>query len=478
MTNTEEQILRQSVASLEKSKLIDLIINQAKSLEKLEKLEELEAELKRLRSDLDKALRSEKRQAAPFGKSKPKSDPKPRGQKKGHKGHYRTASSAITEHQESPLDYCPKCGNSTILGKMPLDQIIEEIPLLQPRIVALRTWQGRCSCCGPVRSTHPLQVSKARGSAKVHLGPGAIAWLLKFRHDYGLSIPKAAKLFEAAFGLPISQGAVSHLEHRLAKKLLPDYEALLEQARQANVLHADETSWYVGQSGWWLWVFANKHLTLYEVNQSRARQVLEQTLDDSFKGTLVSDCLNIYDGFCEKQQKCYAHHLKAIKSALQSCPKSSYLKLLRNFLKRVISYQACRESFNPPDFERLCLLIEARADQILPCNKAADGKYSFDKQQCPFDLNQTELKVAQRLAKQRKHLFTFLYQEQVPATNNLAERQLRPAVIQRKISCGNRTPKGAQSWKILRSLAATAQQNQQNFSIPIFQALKRDLLSR
>ncbi len=45
------------------------------------------------------------------------------------------------------------------------------------------------------------------------------------------------------------------------------------------------------------------------------------------------------------------------------------------------------------------------------------------------------------LNKQRDHLFTFLDHEGVDATNNLAERQLRPAVIARKISCGNKTPK-------------------------------------
>ncbi|WP_160164440.1 transposase [Pedosphaera parvula] len=45
--------------------------------------------------------------------------------------------------------------------------------------------------------------------------------------------------------------------------------------------------------------------------------------------------------------------------------------------------------------------------------------------------------------------------EEVEATNNLAERQLWPAVIARKVSCGNKTPKGAHSWEILTSLAAT-----------------------
>jgi hypothetical protein len=67
----------------------------------------------------------------------------------------------------------------------------------------------------------------------------------------------------------------------------------------------------------------------------------------------------------------------------------------------------------------------------------------------------TEEAVRKRLHKQRDHLFTFLDHDGVDATNNLAERQLRPAVIARKISCGDKTRNGATTWQILASLAAT-----------------------
>jgi transposase len=74
-----------------------------------------------------------------------------------------------------------------------------------------------------------------------------------------------------------------------------------------------------------------------------------------------------------------------------------------------------------------------------------------------------EEKVRQRLAKQQDHLLTFLDYPEVDATNNLAERQLRPAVISRKLSCGNKTMKGATTWSVLASLAATCQQRGDSF---------------
>jgi transposase len=75
----------------------------------------------------------------------------------------------------------------------------------------------------------------------------------------------------------------------------------------------------------------------------------------------------------------------------------------------------------------------------------------------------SEEAVRNRLNKQRDHLFTFLDHDGVDATNNLAERQLRPAVIARKISCGNKTQKGARTWQILASPAATCAQRATSF---------------
>ena len=83
MTDKEKHILRKSLASLEKTKLIDLILHQA---ERLDKLGELEKEVSRLRSELTTALRANKRQAAPFGKKKEKKSLNVLAVKKGIRG--------------------------------------------------------------------------------------------------------------------------------------------------------------------------------------------------------------------------------------------------------------------------------------------------------------------------------------------------------------------------------------------------------
>lgn len=55
-------------------------------------------------------------------------------------------------------------------------------------------------------------------------------------------------------------------------------------------------------------------------------------------------------------------------------------------------------------------------------------------------------------------MFTFLHCPGVEATNNRAERALRPAVIARKVWGGDRTATGARTQQILASILASCRQ--------------------
>jgi len=74
-----------------------------------------------------------------------------------------------------------------------------------------------------------------------------------------------------------------------------------------------------------------------------------------------------------------------------------------------------------------------------------------------------ETKIHNRLNEQRDHLLGCLKDVRVEPTNNRAERSLRPAVIARKLSSGNKTDRGRKTWETLASLAATAHQTGKDF---------------
>ena len=55
-----------------------------------------------------------------------------------------------------------------------------------------------------------------------------------------------------------------------------------------------------------------------------------------------------------------------------------------------------------------------------------------------------------------------MHKKGVEATNNAAERAIRPAVIMRKITGGSRSKEGAKSWSILASVMRSAEQQGRN----------------
>ncbi len=417
--------------------------------------QQLEVKTKRiaeLQAALQAAQRAAHRQAAPFRLEPQKRAvaPKPPGRKHGHPGAFRHNPEQIDEHIEVQLYSCPHCGGAQFKDQHTIEQLIEDIPPVRPHVTRLTTYQATCLQCGQsLRSTHPLQMSLAIGAAGVQLGPRALALAADLNKAKGLPMRKTCAVLHDCFSLQLSPGGLSQALDRLATKVKPQYDAIATELRQAPVLHSDETSWWVAGPGWWLWVFTTLQLTFYVVAQSRGRGFLRDILGANFGGVLVSDCLAIYDDATALQHKCYAHHHKAIRKAKDLHPHQGegFLCEVAAMLRAAVALQLQKADLSLESFSHLRQALEHKAVELLE----------------PPRSEPNEEAVRNRLNKQRDHLFTFLDHDGVDATNNLAERQLRPAVIARKISCGNKTQNGARTWQILTSLAATCAQRATSF---------------
>src|SRR4051812_26877752 len=178
---------------MERTTLPNIETLSARIAELEEKVRALEAENRDLRGRLDEAQRKAARQAAPFRRRESKKIPdgqkKRPGRPKGHKGSYRVPPARSDEHVEVPLAACPGCGGA-VEDVEPIEQFIEEIPPIRPRVTRLVTYRGRCPGCGEVHSSHPLQTSTATGAARAQLGPNARAWAIALNKQYGLTMRK------------------------------------------------------------------------------------------------------------------------------------------------------------------------------------------------------------------------------------------------------------------------------------------------
>ena len=430
------QDLRREVAQL-----------RAENAKLKERIEELEHQNGQLAQQLEQAQTTAMRQAAPFRRDQrskvPESLKKRPGRKPGHPGVCRQVPEHIDETVDLPLSHCPHCGQPVAHPKR-IEQIIEEIPPLRPHVVKVITYQAYCPRCGLVQTVHPLQTSNAQGAAKVQLGPRALALGASLNKGHGLTMRTTCRVLQDLCGLRITAGGLSQALVRVAHRVQGLYQKLIEGIRASPAVFADETSWWVGGPKWWLWVFTTPSRTVYHVDQARGSAVVQEMLGADFGGTLVSDCLSSYDPPPYTKHKCIAHHLRAITKAMQlpGMKDPSYLQSWRNFFLGVIALHHLRPNLETENFLSKRQAMEGWRDQLLdrPCGQTGD------------------VRIRHRLLKQRDHLLGCLDEPAAEPTNNRAERALRPAVIARKLSCGNETLRGRDCWQVLASLGATCRQ--------------------
>lgn len=416
------------------------------------RIEQLESENRQLREQLEQAQTAAMRQAAPFRREERRKVPeglqKRPGQKPGHPGHCRCVPDHIDETVELPLTQCPHCGGP-VADSERIEQIIEEIPPLRPHVVKIITYRAHCRQCGWVRTVHPLQSSEGQGAAKVQFGPRVLALGTCLNKVHGLTMRTTCRVLHDLCGLRITAGGLSHALMRVAGRMQGVYDKLIEEIRVSPAVFADETSWWVGGPAWWLWVFTTAQRTLYHVDKRRGSQVVAEILGVDFAGMLVSDCLNSYDPATCAKHKCIAHHLRAIAKtlALPGTEDPEYLLAWQSFFHGVIALYRLREILSPDDFVRKREAMEQWRDDLFEQPRGQPG----------------DVAVRNRLLKQRPHLLGCLYEPAAEPTNNRAERALRPAVIARKLSCGNKTTRGRDCWQILASIGATCRQQAMDF---------------
>jgi transposase len=420
--------------------LVDLTRRQARQID------ELRAEVERLKAELGQSRRAGKRQAAPFSKGSPKADPNRSGRKAGHPPSHRPVPppEQVDRTIEVPLPpNCPEC--HTPLGEAPVtihDQYQIDLPEPKPVVTRFRVPVARCpSCRRRVQGRHPEQTSDALGSAAVQYGPRLLGLAADLKHRLGVSYRKCSSVLLTLTGVVVASAALVRSSHRLRRLAQPGYDQLVEAARKSAVQHVDETGWKIGGRSAWLWVFADESITLYRIRKSRAHDVVVEVLGEEFGGVLVSDCFLAYDPLSFSKQKCPAHLLKTCGEIERSKTRAAvrFSRRAAALLRKAMALKRRRGTIGDHGYAVLRGKVHAELDRLLA------GNY----------IDPDDARLAKRLRKQREHLLRFLDHDGVDATNNLAEREIRPAVIARKLSAGNRTEAGAETHAVLASILRT-----------------------
>ena len=407
-------------------------------------------ENKDLKGRLGEAQRAGKRQAAPFRRRKRKTDPKKPGRKPGHPAAHRPVPDQVDAKVDVPLGSCPYCGGDVDEHGTD-DQYVVDIPPVKPRVTKYVNHHGRCKRCRRrVDTRHPDQTSTAKGAAKVVLGPQVLAVSIDLKERVGVPYRKVVQVLMLCFHFQVSAGALARAGRRIAKQCKPSYEALIEYLRRSTVVHADETGWYIANATKkaWLWVFATPEgVTIYAIRLSRGGDVPSAILGEAFDGTLVVDGWSVYPSLGCPLAQCNAHLLRRCAEMLEAQHGDAALfpQQVKGFLQQAIQLGRARQ-----------LTIEVWGERFWQ-QAVRDTEQQFADLLEPVQSDPNNQRLRKHLRKHQTEVLVFLRDPTISPTNNLAEREIRPAVIVRKVSAGNRTEAGARAHEVLASITRTAE---------------------
>jgi hypothetical protein len=284
------------------------------------------------------------------------------------------------------------------------------------------------------------------------LGPRVLALSVEMKVNLGVPYAKVVRMLMLGFQFPVSAGGLARAMQRIAKRAEPTYEALIEALRESGVVHADETGWFIanGSKKAWLWVFTTPQgLTLYVIRPSRGADVPRTILGESFAGTLVVDGWVVYMSLGYTLAHCNAHLLRRCAELLEVQRGNAALfpEQVKNVLLGALMLRHVRDTM-----EKSMTPVDQRVWHGAVANTERKLATLFG----PTQTNEDNERFRKHLVTHQDEILVFLKDLAVAPTNNLAEGEIRPAVIVRKVSAGNRTDAGAHAHEILASLTRTA----------------------
>ena len=373
-----------------------------------------------------------------YKKSNQKKRKTKRGAKPGHKAARRKKPARINRREEHRCPECPDCGGPLQRCQRKRTRLIEDVPEnIETEVTEHTIHRDFCPQCK--KHVEPVVPDALPKASLGHRFVCFTAWL-----HYGLGVTIANIIAIMAYHLQtsLSSGGLLSMWYRLAAILTDWYEQIGEQARRSGHLHADETGWRVSGKTHWLWCFANGTLCYYMIDRSRGSPALQRFFTTLFEGVLITDFWAAYNSVdVVLRQCCHAHLLRELeKTDKNNASKAwcAFSKKLRRLIMDAIRLRR-REDFSPERYAGRIDRIGKRLILML-------GQDTKD-----HDVN----RLLKRLRRHQNDLFTFLHRMDIPYDNNLAERQIRPAVILRKNSQCNHSEKGAATQAILMSVYQT-----------------------
>jgi hypothetical protein len=417
------------------------------------KVAALEAAIEELREELDKNSRNSSKPPSQDPPGAPRRvGKKPSGRKRGgqvgHKGHSRKLFPSgecdlVEDHRPKE---CQKCGKE-LKGDDPdpyRHQVVE-LPPVKPTVEEHRLHALRCGACGTMtRAKLPDYVDG------VGYGPRLTAIVGYMAIQFGASLRKTAGAMSDLFGVGMAHSTVELMRLEQSVAVAVAVEAAAEYVRGQPVVNADETGHSQGNGDGnnpekrkaWMWVMATRLVVVFRITLSRSAAEAKALLGPNFAGYLVSDRYAGYGWISlMNRQLCWAHLLRTFVLFSQRNGTGGRIgerlleegKQLFDWWDRLKQGTLSRRTFRRrviPLRKRVRALLEEGANYE-PGKGDRSGRAKT-------------ARTCKNLLKMEPALWLFVRVEGVEPTNNEGERDLRWAVILRRLMQGTQSQYGSE----------------------------------
>jgi len=286
-------------------------------------------------------------------------------------------------------------------------------------------------------------------NAPVQYGNNLKSYATYLQNQHFIPEQRIQQLLEDLFGVRVATASIAEFSQTFADQLIEFEQMVFDQLKNAPVKHLDETGYRIGSKTQWLHVCSNVDYTYYHVSPKR------KSLLSGLTGIIVHDHWKSYftlEGI--SHALCNAHHLRELRSLAEDGEiwAKRMMRLLRKSCHLV---NISDQSALLPDKQALISKIYDRIvadglkyhEILMPL--ASTGKRGRKKRRTGHNL-------LLRLRDYKHDVLRFIYDSEVPFTNNQAENDLRMMKVKQKVSGCFRSETGAQKFVRIRTLLSTA----------------------
>jgi transposase len=289
-----------------------------------------------------------------------------------------------------------------------------------------------------LRQALPCHAAR-RHAARHAVGPNIHALLAYLHHSHHVGFERLVRLARELFGLSISEGAIANALRRLETPLEAERAAIRQKLRAAQVVWSDETTTRIDGRLHWQWVFVTPEAVLHEIAPRRARAVTEAVMDGYKPAVWISDRYAGQQEMAAAHQVCLAHVLRDVQYAID-CGDGVFAPALAKLLAWTIAIGRRRAELKDSTLRQYRIKADCRLDRLLATPAPHPAGCTL----------QAQVKAW------RTKFFVFIEDRRVSATNNVAEREIRPSVVFRKVTGGFRSEWGSSVHAGYRSITSTA----------------------